>query len=60
MRTARHESRPVRRAESAPAPFVALQIEYSLVERSVEHELMPMARALGLGVMPCSPLEAVS
>ncbi|KQY01390.1 aldo/keto reductase [Massilia sp. Root133] len=36
--------------------FVALQIEYSLVERSVEHELMPMARALGLGVMPWSPL----
>lgn len=38
------------------SPFVALQIEYSLVERSVEHELMPMARALGLGVMPWSPL----
>lgn len=38
------------------SPFVALQIEYSLVERSVEHELMPMAPALGLGVMPWSPL----
>jgi aryl-alcohol dehydrogenase-like predicted oxidoreductase len=38
------------------SPFVSLQIEYSLVERSVEHELMPMARALGLGVMPWSPL----
>lgn len=37
-------------------PLVALQIEYSLVERSVEHELLPMARALGLGVMPWSPL----
>ncbi|WP_296947813.1 aldo/keto reductase [uncultured Massilia sp.] len=36
--------------------LVALQIEYSLVERSVEHELLPMARALGLGVMPWSPL----
>ena len=36
--------------------LAALQIEYSLVERSVEHELMPMARALGLGVMPWSPL----
>ena len=34
------------------APLVALQIEYSLVERTVEHELMPMARELGLGVMP--------
>ena len=38
------------------SPLVALQIEYSLVERSVEHELMPMARDMGLGVMPWSPL----
>ena len=38
------------------APLVALQIEYSLVERTVEHELMPMARAMGLGVLPWSPL----
>ena len=36
--------------------FVALQIEYSLVERTVEYELMPMARDLGLGVLPWSPL----
>jgi aryl-alcohol dehydrogenase-like predicted oxidoreductase len=36
--------------------LVALQIEYNLVERSVEHELLPMARELGLGVMPWSPL----
>lgn len=36
--------------------FVALQIEYSLVERTVEHELMPMAKAHGLGVLPWSPL----
>jgi len=38
------------------SPLVALQIEYSLVERTVEHELMPMARDLGLGVLPWSPL----
>lgn len=36
--------------------FVALQIEYSLVERTVEHELIPMAMAHGLGVLPWSPL----
>jgi aryl-alcohol dehydrogenase-like predicted oxidoreductase len=36
--------------------FVALQIEYSLVERTVEHELIPMAESLGLGVLPWSPL----
>ena len=38
------------------APFVALQIEYNLLERTVEHELLPMAADLGLGVMPWSPL----
>lgn len=38
------------------SPLVALQIEYSLVERTVEHELIPMAQALGLGVLPWSPL----
>ena len=38
------------------SPLVALQIEYSLVERTPEHELMPMAQEMGLGVMPWSPL----
>ena len=38
------------------SPLVALQIEYSLVQRTVEHELLPMARAMGLGVLPWSPL----
>lgn len=36
--------------------FAALQIEYSLIERTVEHELLPMAHAMGLGVLPWSPL----
>jgi aryl-alcohol dehydrogenase-like predicted oxidoreductase len=30
--------------------FIGLQIEYSLLERSVEQELVPMASELGLGV----------
>lgn len=38
------------------APLVALQIPYNLVERTVERELIPMAEALGLGVVPWSPL----
>ena len=38
------------------SPLVALQIEYSLLERTVEHELVPMAAELGLGVLPWSPL----
>ncbi len=38
-------------------PFVGLQIEYSLLERTVEGELIPMARDLGMGVTPWSPLK---
>jgi aryl-alcohol dehydrogenase-like predicted oxidoreductase len=38
--------------------FVGLQIEYSLLERSVEQELVPMARELGLGITPWSPLKS--
>ena len=38
------------------SPLVALQVEYNLVQRTVEHELIPMAAALGLGVIPWSPL----
>ena len=40
------------------APFIGLQIEYSLLERTVEHELVPMARELGLGITPWSPLKS--
>ncbi|ACF13441.1 aldo/keto reductase [Chloroherpeton thalassium ATCC 35110] len=39
-------------------PFVALQIEYSLIERSAERELLPMARELDLAVTPWAPLGA--
>ncbi|HRI53305.1 MAG TPA: aldo/keto reductase [Pseudomonadota bacterium] len=37
--------------------FVGLQIEYSLLERTVEGELVPMAQALGMGITPWSPLK---
>lgn len=40
------------------SPFIGLQIEYSLIERSVERELIPMAKALNLGVTACSPLAS--
>ncbi|HEV7499715.1 MAG TPA: aldo/keto reductase, partial [Vicinamibacteria bacterium] len=40
------------------SPLVALQIEYSLLQRTVEGELVPMARELGLGVTPWSPLKS--
>ena len=39
------------------SPFVGLQIEYSLIERTVERELIPMAKALNLGVTAWSPLS---
>lgn len=38
------------------SPLVALQIEYNLLERTGERDLLPMARELGLGVTPWSPL----
>ena len=39
-------------------PLIALQIEYSLLERTVEGELVPAARELGLGITPWSPLKS--
>lgn len=36
--------------------FAGLQIEYSLLQRTVEPELMPMAKALNLTVTPWAPL----
>ena len=38
-------------------PLIALQIEYSLLERTVEGDLVPMAQEMGLGVTPWSPLR---
>jgi aryl-alcohol dehydrogenase-like predicted oxidoreductase len=40
------------------APIIALQLEYSLLERTPEGELIPMAQALGLAVMPWGPLKS--
>jgi aryl-alcohol dehydrogenase-like predicted oxidoreductase len=39
-------------------PFAGIQVEYSLVERTVERELLPMAESLGVGVTAWSPLAA--
>jgi aryl-alcohol dehydrogenase-like predicted oxidoreductase len=38
-------------------PLTALQLEYSLLERTSEGELLPMAEGLGIGVLPWSPLR---
>ena len=42
--------------ERGLTPFAALQIEYSLVQRTPERDLIPMARHDGLAVTPWSPL----
>ena len=37
--------------------FVALQVPYSLADRAVERDLLPMARAFGMGILPWGILE---
>jgi aryl-alcohol dehydrogenase-like predicted oxidoreductase len=44
------------RAAPGRAPIASTQVEYSLLARGVEAEVLPAARALGLGVLPWSPL----
>jgi aryl-alcohol dehydrogenase-like predicted oxidoreductase len=43
-------------AGPARAPLVSSQMEYSLLERGVEREVLPACQALGLGVLAWSPL----
>jgi aryl-alcohol dehydrogenase-like predicted oxidoreductase len=38
------------------SPFVGIQVAYSLIERAVERELVPMAHALDLAVLGWAPL----
>ena len=42
-------------AHGVPGP-IAMQLEYSLVERTIEREYVPAAQVLGLGLVPWSPL----
>jgi aryl-alcohol dehydrogenase-like predicted oxidoreductase len=44
-------------SHSLPRP-IALQLEYSLVERTIEREHVPAAQHLGLGICPWSPLAS--
>jgi aryl-alcohol dehydrogenase-like predicted oxidoreductase len=47
-------ARTLRRAH-AVHPISALQSEYSLWERGVEHEVLPALRELGIGLVPLQP-----
>jgi aryl-alcohol dehydrogenase-like predicted oxidoreductase len=40
------------------SPFVALQMEYSLLERTADRELLPVAEAFGLSVCAWAPMGA--
>jgi aryl-alcohol dehydrogenase-like predicted oxidoreductase len=40
------------------SPFVSLQPQYSLIERSAELDLLPFCRAAGIGTIPWGPLGA--
>ena len=40
------------------APVIALQMEYSLLQRTIEGELIPLAQDAGMGVLPWSPLKS--
>ncbi|CAB4710676.1 unannotated protein [freshwater metagenome] len=44
------------RAVAGRAPIVTTQMEYSLLERGIEREIVPAAQTLGLGILPWSPL----
>jgi aryl-alcohol dehydrogenase-like predicted oxidoreductase len=44
------------RAYPGRAPLVSNQVEYSLLQRGVEREVVPSALAQGIGLLPWSPL----
>jgi aryl-alcohol dehydrogenase-like predicted oxidoreductase len=44
--------------KSGSDPLIALELEYSLVERNIEREHIPAAQELGLAVCPWSPLAS--
>lgn len=37
-------------------PFIGIQVEYNLLERSCDNDLLPMAKALDIGITAWSPL----
>jgi len=40
------------------SPVIALQLQYSLLERNIEAELVPMAAEHGIAICPWSPLKS--
>ncbi|AGM07985.1 aldo/keto reductase [Amycolatopsis keratiniphila] len=46
----------VRQAGGNSRPLASVQVEYSLLERGIEREVVPAATNLGLGILPWAPL----
>lgn len=44
------------RAVPGRVPLASTQVEYSLLNRSIEAEIVPATQALGVGILPWSPL----
>ena len=44
-------------ARDVGLPLATIQLQYSLVRRGVERELLPLCERLGIGVLPFLPLE---
>jgi aryl-alcohol dehydrogenase-like predicted oxidoreductase len=44
-------------ARQVDLPLASIQLQYSLVSRDVERELLPLCERLGVGVLPYLPLE---
>jgi aryl-alcohol dehydrogenase-like predicted oxidoreductase len=56
--TARHLMKALSMAHARDwERFISLQAYYSLVARDLEHELLPLCREEGLGLLPWSPLS---
>ncbi len=54
---ARELERAVGLARAAGLPLATIQLQYSLVRRDVERELLPLCEQLGIAVLPFLPLE---
>ena len=46
----------IQASNRSSAPIASAQMEYSLLQRGIEREVMPAAKALGTGIMAWSPL----
>jgi aryl-alcohol dehydrogenase-like predicted oxidoreductase len=46
----------IQQSNSAKAPIITNQVEYSLLNRDIEHEVLPCADETGIGILAWAPL----